>query len=82
MVMLNELKPGKIARIVAFENKLGLKNQFVSNGIIEGSIIRIISTFGLITFNINSKIISVSKNIAENIRIIELKEALEVKKNE
>lgn len=79
MVKLNELKPGTIARIVAFENEPGLKNKFVSHGIIEGCIIRVISTFGLITFNIDSKIISVSKNIAENVRIIELKEASEVK---
>ena len=77
MTMLNEIKPGKIARIISFENGPELKNKFTSKGIFEGSIIRIISSFGLITFNLNSKIISISKNIAENVRIIELEEILE-----
>ena len=78
MTKLNEIKPGKIARIVAFENGPELKKKFLSEEIFEGSIIRLISSFGLITFNINSKIISVSKNIAENVRVVELKEKLEV----
>lgn len=73
MTMLNQLKSGDIARIVAFENGFELKKKFVSKGISEGSIIRIISCFNLISFNVNSKIFSVSNGIAENIRVIELK---------
>jgi len=74
MTKLNQLKPGVIARIVAFESRSELKKKFVSRGILEGSIIRVISCFGLITFNVNSKIYSVSNGIAENVRVIELKE--------
>lgn len=70
MTMLNQLKSGDIARIVAFENGSELKKKFVSKGILEGSIIRIISCFGLITFNVDSKIFSVSNGIAENVRVI------------
>ena len=72
MTMLNQLKSGDIARIVAFENGSELKKKFVSKGILEGSIIRIISRFGLITFNVNSKIFSVSNGIAENVRVIKV----------
>lgn len=72
--MLNQLKSGDIARIVAFENGSELKKKFVSKGILEGSIIRIISCFGLITFNGDSKIFSVSNGISENVRVIEVKE--------
>jgi len=74
MTMLNQLKSGDIARIVAFENGSELKKKFVSKGIFEGSIIRIISCFGLITFNVDSKMFSVSNGIAENIRVIEVKD--------
>jgi len=73
MTMLNQLKYGDIARIVAFENGSELKKKFVSKGILEGSIIRVISCLGLITFNVDSKIFSVSNGIAENVRVIELK---------
>lgn len=71
--MLNQLKSGDIARIVAFEDKSELKKEFVSRGIFEGSIIRIISCFGLITFDVDSKIFSVSKGIAENVRVIDVR---------
>ena len=73
MMMLNQLKPGDIARIVAFENISELKNRFVSKGISEGSMIRIISCFGLITFDVDSKIFSVSDGIAGRVRVIKLK---------
>jgi len=73
MTMLNQLKSGDIARIVAFKNESELKKKFVSKGILEGNLIRIISCFGLITFNVDSKIFSVSNGIAENVRVIEVK---------
>ena len=74
MTMLYQLESGDIARIVAFENGFELKKRFVSKGMLEGSIIRIISCFGLITFNVDSKIFSVSNGIAENVRVIKVKE--------
>ena len=73
MTMLNQIKSGEIVRIVAFENNCKIKEKFISKGIFEGSIVRIISSFGLITFNFNSKIFSVSNRLAKNVRIIRLK---------
>jgi Fe2+ transport system protein FeoA len=73
MTMLNQLKSGDIARIVVFHNNFHIKERFFSKGITEGSIIKIISSFGLITFNLNSKMFSVSKSIAENVRVIKIK---------
>ena len=72
MVMLNQLKSGTFARIVKIENQHLLKKKLKSNGIIEGSFVRVISCFGTITFEINNKIFSIGKNIAEYIRVIEL----------
>lgn len=72
--MLDQLKSGNIARIVAFKNESELKRKFVEKGILEGSLIRIISCFGLITFNVDSKIFSVSNGIAKNVRVIKVNE--------
>ena len=70
MTILSQLKSGDIARIVAFENGIDIRNKFVSKGIVKGSIIRVISCFGLITFNVDSKIFSVCISIAEKVRVI------------
>ena len=50
MTMLNQLKSGDIARIVALENGSELKKRFIDKGISLGSIIRIISCFSLENF--------------------------------
>ena len=72
MTMLDQLKSGDVARIVAFENGTEFKKKFISKGIAEGSFIRAISCFGLITFAVQSKTFTISKNIAENVRVIKV----------
>ncbi len=72
MTMLNHLKSGEVARIINFDDVPEINNKFISNGILEGDIIRIISCFGLITFNVNSKIFSISKALAKKVRVIKL----------
>jgi len=72
MTMLNQLKSADIARIINFDDVPEIKNKFISYGITKGDIIRIISCFGLITFNANSKIFTISKVLAKNIRVIKL----------
>ena len=72
MTMLNQLKAGDIARIINLDEKSEITNTFISNGISEGNIIRVISCFGLITFNVNSKIFSISKALGKNVRVIKL----------
>ena len=73
MTMLHQLKSGEIARIIKFENASIYEKQFISNGVKEGSIIRVISSFGLITFSVNSKLFSISHNIAKHVRVISLR---------
>ena len=72
MVMLHQLRSGDIVRIVAFMENDYFKDEFISKGIREGSIIRIVSSYGLITFSYNSKIFSVSKGYAENVRVVKV----------
>jgi len=74
MTMLNQLKSGDIARIVVIHKNTNLKTKIRLKKISAGSIIRIISSFGTITFNSNSKIFSVSNSITENVRVIKIKE--------
>lgn len=73
MTMLNELKSGDIARVVAFHKLSEFKMDNASKKIFDRCILRVISFIGLITFKADSKIFSVSKNIAKNIRVIKLK---------
>ena len=72
MVMLNYLRSGCIARIVKIENNQVLKDKLKSKGIIEGSIIRVISCFGPIIFEVDKRIFSIGNKIAEKIRVIEI----------
>lgn len=72
MTMLNQLKSGDIARIIEINCEPDFTKKFISNGISEGNIIRIISSFGSITFNVNSKIFSISNGLAKNVRVIKL----------
>jgi len=72
MVMLNQLKSGSYARIVKFENRQYIREKLYSKGIMEGTIIKIISCFGLIVFRIDKKIYSIDNRIANDIRVIEL----------
>ena len=72
MVMLNQLKSGKNARIVRIENEILIRKKLLSHGVVEGSFVRVISGFGPIVFEIDKRIFSISKNIAEKIRVVEL----------
>ena len=72
MTMLNQLTSGTFARIVSFEENSELKMEFISKGIAEGSTVRIISCFGLITLDVNLKIFSISKVFAKKVKVIKL----------
>ena len=72
MTMLNQLKSGDIARIIDIDCEPEFTKKFISSGITEGNIIRIISSFGSIIFNVNSRIFSISKGLAKNVRVIKL----------
>jgi len=72
MVMLNQLSSGSFARVVKIENKTLIREKLNSKGIVEGSFIRVISCFGLIVFQVDTKTYSIGNKIAEKIRVIEL----------
>ena len=72
MTRLNQLKSGTYARIVDFENCTKIKYRFISKGINEKNIIRVISHIGLIVFRTNKTTFTISKNIAKHIRVVKI----------
>jgi Fe2+ transport system protein FeoA len=69
MVMLDSLKPNQHARIVVIETEQ-FKQKLASRGICEGKFIRCISTTGPVVFEIEHKIFTIGRTIAQRIRVI------------
>ena len=68
---LNELKPGKWARIVAIEGGRGIRQKLLLRGITEGSVIRMISCYqGPIVVEVNRSIVALGRGMAKKIKII------------
>ena len=72
MTMLNQLKPNELARIVAIDGEHILRQKLFSKGITENSIIRVISSYGLITFEIGRKTFAIGRGMAQKIRVIKV----------
>lgn len=72
MTMLDQLKPDELARIVAIDEEHGLRQNLFSRGITEDRIVRVISSYGLITFEIGRKTFAIGRGIAQKIRVIKV----------
>ena len=72
MTMLDQLKPDELARIVAIDGEHGLRQKLFSRGITEDNIVRVISSYGLITFEIGRKTFAIGRGIAQKIRVIKV----------
>ena len=72
MTMLDQLKPDELARIVAIDEEHGLRQKLSLRGIIEGSLVRVISSYGLITFEIERKTFAIGCGMAQKIRVIQV----------
>jgi Fe2+ transport system protein FeoA len=70
--MLHELKEDKFARIVEINKYQNLKEKLSQKGIAEGDILRIISCYGPISFEIEGRTFIIGKGLAEKIRVIEI----------
>jgi len=72
MTRLDQLKPDESARIVAIDGEYELRKKLFSKGITEDNIVRVISSYGLITFEIGRKTFAVGRGIAQKIRVIQV----------
>ncbi|RLI65869.1 MAG: ferrous iron transport protein A [Candidatus Asgardarchaeum californiense] len=71
-MMLTQLKPGEIARIVAIEGGHGLRQKLYLRGICEGNSIRAISCRGPITVEVDRNTVSIGRGMAQKVRVIKV----------
>ena len=68
--MLDELKPGEIAKIVVVEGGYGLRQKLSLRGISEGDFVRVISSHGPVTVEVNRNTVSIGRGMARKIRVM------------
>ena len=69
-MMLDELKPGEIAKIVVVEGGRGLRQKLSLRGISEGDFVRVISNHGPVTVEVNRNTVSIGRGMARKIRVM------------
>lgn len=68
--MLDELKPGELAKIVVVEGGYGLRQKLSLRGISEGDFVRVISSHGPVTVEVNRNTVSIGRGMARKIRVM------------
>lgn len=69
-MMLDELKPGELAKIVVVEGGYGLRQKLSLRGISEGDFVRVISSHGPVTVEVNRNTVSIGRGMARKIRVM------------
>ena len=68
-MILQQLKTGDLARIIAIEGGRNLRQNLSLRGISEGSIIRVVSNMGPVTVEIDRNTVAVGRGMAQKIRV-------------
>lgn len=68
--MLDELKPGELAKIVVVEGGYGLRQKLSLRGISEGDFVRVISSHGPVTVEVSRNTVSIGRGMARKIRVM------------
>ncbi len=69
-MMLTQLKPNEMARVVAIEGGYGLRQKLALRGIVEGAFVRMISSHGPITIEVDRNVVSIGRGMARRIRVM------------
>ncbi len=69
MENLTELRHGEWARIVAVEGGRGLRQKLLLRGLFEGSIVRVVSSQGPVTVEVNRNVVSIGRGMARRISV-------------
>jgi len=69
-MMLSQLKPGELAKIVAIEGGYGLRQKLALRGIAEGAFVRLISSHGPITMEVDRNVLCIGRGMARRIRVV------------
>ena len=66
---LSQMKPGEPARIVDIGGGHGIRQKLNLRGISEGSIVRVISTNGPVTIEVDRNVLSIGRRMAQKIKV-------------
>ena len=66
---LSQMKPGEPVRIVDIGGGHGIRQKLNLRGISEGSIVRVISTNGPVTIEVDRNVLSIGRGMAQKIRV-------------
>jgi len=69
-MMLTQLKPNELAKIVAIEGGHGLRQKLALRGIVEGTFVRVISSHGPITIEVDRNVVCIGRGMARRIRVV------------
>jgi ferrous iron transport protein A len=69
---LLQMEPGETARIVDIGGGHGIKQKLNLRGIHGGSIVRVISTNGPVTIEVDRNVVSIGCGMAQKIRVIRM----------
>ena len=67
--ILSQMKPGESARIVDIGGGHGIRQKLYLRGISEGRIVRVISTSGPVTIEVDRNVVSIGRGMAQKIRV-------------
>ncbi len=66
---LSQMKTGEPARIMDIGGGHGIRQKLNLRGISEGSIVRVISTNGPVTIEVDRNVLSIGRGMAQKIRV-------------
>jgi len=76
VVSLSELREGEWARIVAIDGlrhgRHRLRQKLLLRGLLEGSVVRVISCRGPITIEVDRNIVAIGRGMARKIRVVRM----------
>jgi Fe2+ transport system protein FeoA len=71
-MILTQLKPGEIAKILDLDGGRHHRQKLCLRGISEGSILRVISNIGPVTVEVGRNTVSIGRRMANRIRVMRL----------
>ncbi len=69
MMKLNQLEPGEKGRVIGIHGGRGFRQKLAFKGITEGRIVRIVSSRGPITLEVDRNTVSIGRGMANKIRV-------------
>ena len=67
MLPLSRLKPGEVGRVMAVEGGHGIRQKLFLRGLFEGSVVRVISSYGPVTVEVDRSTVSIGRGMAQKI---------------